>query len=153
MQPSGEPFQLREIWPPGTVIKGDYSIQKKLGGGGFGTVYVAQHRFLGTTHVIKRLHEHFASDPEYVRKFVNEARAVRRLRDCPHVVEVEHMTQSEDGHLILVMEHITGGDLGGLMESRTPRVDEVVEWGRQIALGLQAAHAAGLVHRLSLIHI
>ena len=129
------------------MIKGDYEIRNKLGGGGFGTVYLAQHRFLGTMHVIKRLHEHFASDPEYVRKFVNEARAVRRLKACPNVVEVEHMTQSEDGHLILVMEHIAGGDLAGLMASRQVRVGEAIEYARQIALGLQAAHAAGLVHR------
>ena len=142
-----ESFRVREIWPAGTVIKGDYAIQTKIGSGGFGTVYLAQHRFLGTMHVIKRLHEQFASDPEYVRKFVNEARAVRRLKDCPNVVEVEHMTQSEDGHLILVMEHITGGDLGGLMDARPLRVDEVVEFARQIATGLQAAHASGLVHR------
>src|SRR5271154_2058243 len=104
MQPGDPPFKLREIWPPGTVIKGDYIVEKRLGGGGFGTVYLAQHRFLGTTHVIKRLHEQFASDAEYVNKFIREGRAVRRLKGCPHVVEVEHMTQSEDGHLILVME-------------------------------------------------
>ncbi len=148
VQPSGdEPLQLREIWPAGTLIKGDYAIQNKIGSGGFGTVYLAQHRFLGTTHVIKRLHEQFASDPEYVRKFVNEARAMRRLKDCPNIVEVEHMTQSEDGHLILVMEHIQGGDLGGLIDARPLRVGEVVEFARQIANGLHAAHESGLVHR------
>jgi serine/threonine protein kinase len=95
MHPGDEPLKLREIWPAGTVIKGDYVIEKRLGGGGFGTVYLARHRFLGTTHVIKRLHEQFASDAEYVRKFINEGRAVRRLKACPNIVEVEHMTQSE----------------------------------------------------------
>ena len=147
MHPPAEPFRLREIWPPGTIIKGDYEIKTKLGGGGFGTVYLAQHRFLGTTHVIKRLHEQYASDPDYVRKFVTEARAVSRLKACPNVVEVQHMTQSEDGHLILVMEYIAGGDLAGLMAARQLRVDEVLEYSRQIAFGLDAAHTAGLVHR------
>ena len=147
MYPPAEPFRLREIWPPGTIIKGDYEIRNKLGGGGFGTVYLAQHRFLGTTHVIKRLHEQYASSPDYVRKFVNEARAVSRLKACPNVVEVQHMTQSEDGHLILVMEYISGGDLSGLMAARQLRVDEVIDYSRQIACGLDAAHAAGLVHR------
>jgi serine/threonine protein kinase len=147
VNPSEEPFRVREIWPPGTLIKGDFSIQRKLGGGGFGTVYLAHHRFFNTTHVIKRLHEQYASDAEYVRKFVNEARAVRRLKGCPNVVEVEHMTQSEDGHLILVMEHITGGDLAGLMASRQLTVDEVINYARQIASGLEAAHAANLIHR------
>lgn len=142
-----DPIRIREIWPPGTVIKGDYAIEKKLGGGGFGTVYLARHKFLGTIHVIKRLHEQYACDEEYVRKFVNEGRAVRRLKGCPYICEVEHMTQSEDGHLILVMEHVAGGDLQGLMETRALRVEEVVSFGRQIALGLDAAHQAGLVHR------
>jgi serine/threonine-protein kinase len=142
-----EPIRIREIWPPGTSIKGDYVIEKKLGSGGFGSVYLARHRFLGSIHVIKRLHEQYASDPEYVRKFLNEGRAVRRLKGCPHVVEVEHMTQSEDGHLILVMEFVAGGDLAALMETRTLSVHEVIESGRQIALGLDAAHRAGLIHR------
>lgn len=147
MHPADEPFALREIWPPGTVIKGDYVIGNRLGAGGFGTVYLARSRFFGTTNVIKRLHEQFTSDPEFVRKFVNEGRAIRRLRGCPHIVEVEHMTQSEDGHLILVMEYVPGGDLAALIDSRPCSVDEVIDYARQIALGLQAAHQSGLVHR------
>ena len=147
MHPADEPIRLREIWPPGTLIKGDFVIERRLSAGGFGTVYLARNRFMGTLCVIKRLHEQFASDAEYVRKFVNEGRAIRRLRGCPHIVEVEHMTQSEDGHLILVMEFVSGGDLSAMIESRTLAPDEVVEYSRQIALGLQAAHQAGLVHR------
>ena len=147
MHPADEPIELREIWPPGTLIKGDFVIEKRLGGGGFGTVYLARNRFLGSTNVIKRLHEHFASDPEFVRKFVNEGRAMRRLRGCPHIVDIEQMTQTEDRHLILVMEYVPGGDLADLMDSRKLSTDEVIEYTRQIALGLQAAHQAGLVHR------
>ena len=57
------------------------------------------------------------------------------------------MTQSEDGHLILVMEFVAGGDLAALMDTRPLSIDEVIESGRQIALGLDAAHRAGLIHR------
>lgn len=145
--PGHEPLRIREIWPPGTLIKGDYVVEKKIGSGGFGSVYLARHRFLGSMHVIKRLHEQYASDEEFVRKFMNEGRAVRKLKNCPHVVAVEHMTQSEDGHLILVMEHVAGGDLDALMQARPMTVAEVIESGRQIALGLEAAHRAGLIHR------
>ena len=152
MHPAGdgghdELFGVREVWPPGTIIKGDFSIERKLGGGGFGTVYLAKHRFLGSTHVIKRLHDQYAADENYVRKFFNEGRAVRRLKGCPYIVEVEHMTRSEDGNLILVMEYVSGGDLAGLMKSRTVSVAEAMEFGRHIALGLEAAHKEGLIHR------
>src|SRR5262249_37121168 len=59
----------------------------------------------------------------------------------------EHMTQSEDGHLLLVMEHVSGGDLAALMMARTLSIPEVIEAGRQVAIALLAAHQAGLIHR------
>lgn len=153
MQP-GPPYEnddtlipVREMWPPGTVIRGDYIVDRRLGSGGFGVAYLAHHRFLGTTHVIKRLHDQFASDTEYVHKFRSEARAVRRLKGSPNIVEVEHMTQTEDGHLILVMEYAAGGELGALLKIRHLTLQEVVDFSMQIAAGLQAAHQTGLIHR------
>jgi len=138
----------REIWPPGTIIKGDYEIEKRLGKGGFGTVYLARHRFLQSHHVIKRLHEEYASDDSFVKKFMREGQAIRRLRGCPHIVEVEHMTQTEDGHLILVMEYLAGGDLDVLIKtSGHLSVPQSIDFAVQIAEGLKAAHAMGLIHR------
>jgi serine/threonine protein kinase len=63
-------------------------------------------------------------------------------------VEIYDMTQTEDGYLILVMENMVGGDLESLIR-RTGRfkVEDAVWYGLQIAQGLAAAHAAGLVHR------
>ena len=55
------------------------------------------------------------------------------------------MTHTDDGHLILNMEYVDGGDMEGLMMTRQLTVDEVIDFSRQIALGLQAAHEAGLV--------
>ena len=81
-------------------------------------MYLARNRFLGTTNVIKRLHAQYSSDQEFVRKFVNEGRVMRCLRACPQIVDIEQMTQTEDRHLILVMEYIPGGDLETLMKSR-----------------------------------
>ncbi|BDC50291.1 hypothetical protein F183_A26070 [Bryobacterales bacterium F-183] len=138
---------IREIWPAGTVIRGDYVIDRRLGSGGFGVAYLAHHRFLGTTHVIKRLHDQYASDADYVRKFRDEARTVRRLKGTPNIVEVEHMTQTDDGHLILVMEYAAGGELGALLKLRRLSLAEVIDFSMQIAAGLHAAHQTGLIHR------
>ena len=144
---AAEPIRVREIWPKGTVVKDDYKIEERLGAGGFGTVYLARHRFLATQYVIKRMHQRYAADPDFVDKFVNEGRAIERLKRCPNIVEVKDMTQTADGHLILIMEHVPGGDLAGLMKSRELTIPEVIEAGRQIAVALDAAHKEGLIHR------
>ncbi|HEY3738884.1 MAG TPA: protein kinase [Bryobacteraceae bacterium] len=142
------PFQAREIWPPGTVVDRKYVIHSTLGRGGFGTVYLANHRVLGHQYVIKRLHSQFAEDPKFIDRFVKEAQAIAKLKGCPRIIEVFDMTQTDDGQLVLVMEYMPGGDLGALLESE-PRLSlaRAISYARQIAEALKAAHALGFVHR------
>jgi WD40 repeat protein/tRNA A-37 threonylcarbamoyl transferase component Bud32 len=142
------PFQAREIWPPGTVVDRKYIVHSTIGRGGFGTVYLVNHRVLGHDYVIKRLHSQFAEDPEFINRFVKEAQAIARLKGCPHIVEVFDMTQTDDGQLILVMEHMPGGDLAGLIQ-KVGRftVADAVWYAQQVAQALKAAHAANFVHR------
>ena len=141
-------FTPRDSWPPGTVVKDDYVIESRLGKGGFGTVYKAKHRYLQSEHVIKRLHEEYSSDEEYVRKFIAEGQAIRRLKECPYIVAVEHMTLTSDQYLILIMEFMPGGDLNSLMQERRHfTIAEVAGYTVQIAEGLRAAHAIELIHR------
>lgn len=148
MEPYPQSFTPRESWPPGTVIKDDYVIESRVGKGGFGTVYKAKHRFLQSDHVIKRLHEEYSSDEEYVRKFIAEGQVIRRLKECPYIVAVEHMTLTADQYLILIMEFMPGGDLNKLMqERRFFTIPEVAGYTVQIAEGLRAAHAIDLIHR------
>ena len=130
------------------MVKDDYVIEARLGKGGFGTVYKAKHRYLQSDHVIKRLHEEYSSDEEYVRKFIAEGQVIRRLRDCPYIVTVEHMTLTADQYLILIMEFMSGGDLNKLMQERQHfAVAEVAGYAAQIAEGLRAAHELDLIHR------
>jgi len=142
------PFEARDIWPPGTVIDRKYVIDATLGRGSFGTAYRCHHRVLARTYVIKRLHSQFAENENYVQKFILEARAIEKLRGCPQIVEIYDMTQTEDGHLILVMENMVGGDLEGLIR-RTGnfKIADAVWYALKISEGLAAAHGAGLVHR------
>ena len=142
------PFEAREIWPSGTLVDRKYIVEATLGRGSFGTAYRCHHRVLGRTYVIKRLHSQFAEDEGYVQKFIQEARAIERLRGCPQIVEIYDMTQTEDGKLILVMENMVGGDLESLIRRNGRfKVEDAVWYSIQIAQGLAAAHAAGLVHR------
>ena len=148
MEPYPQPLTPRDSWPPGTVVKDDYVIESRLGKGGFGTVYKAKHRYLQSDHVIKRLHEEYSSDEDYVRKFIAEGQVIRRLRDCPFIVAVEHMTLTADQYLILIMEFMPGGDLCHLMQERPYfTVAEATGFAVQIAEGLRAAHALDLIHR------
>ena len=148
MEPYPQVFTPRDSWPPGTVVKDDYVIESRLGKGGFGTVYKAKHRFLQSDHVIKRLHEEYSSDEDYVRKFIAEGQVIRRLRECPYIVTVEHMTLTADQYLILIMEFMPGGDLNKLMqERRFFTIAEVAGYAAQIAEGLRAAHSIDLIHR------
>jgi len=141
-------FQAREIWPPGTVVDRKYIIRSTLGRGGFGTVYLANHRVLGHDYVIKRLHSQFAEDPQFIDRFVKEAQTIARLKGCRQIVEVFDVTQTEDGQLILVMEYMPGGDLASLIEKEGRlSVPDTIWYAQQIAEGLKAAHAAGFVHR------
>ncbi|HEY3740997.1 MAG TPA: protein kinase [Bryobacteraceae bacterium] len=142
------PFEAHEIWPPGTVVDRKYIVRSTLGRGGFGTVYLVNHRVLDQHYVIKRLHSQFAENKQFIDRFVKEAQAVAKLKGCPQVVEVFDMTQTEDSQLILVMEYMPGGDLAGLIE-RHGRINvwDALSYARQIGWALRAAHTAGLVHR------
>ena len=141
-------FQAREIWPSGTTVDRKYVVQSTLGRGGFGTVYLAKHRVLGHDYVIKRLHSQFAEDPEFINKFVKEAQAIARLKGCPQIVEVFDMTQTEDHQLILVMEYMSGGDLGDLIKRQGRlSIEDALWYALQTAEALKAAHALGFVHR------
>ena len=83
-----------------------------------------------------------------MRKFIREGQAIRRLNACPNIVKVEHMTQTEDGYLILVMEFVDGGDLDTLINQQGALgIPEAMDIALQMAQGLKAAHDAGLIHR------
>jgi formylglycine-generating enzyme required for sulfatase activity len=143
---SAKTFTVREVWPQGTVIREDYVIVERLGAGTFSTAYLARHQYLKSLHVLKRLHEQYASDPQYVELLVSESILVRRLIACPHIARLEDLTRLSDGHVVLFVEYADGGDLVQWLGQGPRKPDEVMEAGRQIALGLAAAHGAGLVH-------
>lgn len=124
---------------------GHFEIIEWLGAGAMGTVYRAFDPRLDREVAIKILPEAFSRDPDRLRRFELEARAVARLAH-PHIVAL-YDVGTHDGAPFIVMEMLDGETLRGKMLGRPFPARKVVEYGIQIASGLAAAHEHGLVHR------
>ena len=128
----------------GTKI-GPYEIQGPLGAGGMGEVYRARDSRLERTVAVKILPSSFASDPDRLRRFEQEARSVAALNH-PNILSV-HDIGTHNGTPYMVCELLEGETLrerlqGGLLSSR-----KAIEYATQIAQGLAAAHEKGITHR------
>ena len=124
---------------------GPYQIVAKLGEGGMGEVYRARDTRLSRDVAIKVLPETFANDPERRERFEREAQAIAALSH-PNILAV-HDTGTHDGQIYLVMELLQGETLRDRVKSGALAPRKATEIGVQIARGLAAAHAKGLVHR------
>jgi TolB-like protein/Tfp pilus assembly protein PilF len=124
---------------------GPYEIVAPLGVGGMGEVYRARDTRLGRDVAIKVLPAEFADDPERLRRFEQEARAVGALSH-PNVLAV-YDVGTHEAIPYLVTELLEGESLGERLSGGAMPVRRVVETAFQIAQGLAAAHEKGIVHR------
>lgn len=127
---------------------GPYRVERKLGAGGMGEVLLARDELLERWVAVKVLLPHVANLPGVRERFRQEARAMARLRH-PHVVGV-HSFGEHEGQPYLAMEHVPGEPLHRVVARRGGPplpVDEAIAVLDQIARGVSAIHAAGLVHR------
>ena len=115
---------------------GPYEIVSLLGTGGMGEVYRARDTRLGRDVAIKVLPEAFAADPDRVRRFEQEARAIAALNH-PHICQIHDV-----GPGYLVLEYVEGTPLQGPLAA-----EEAVRLALQIATALEAAHRHGILHR------
>jgi len=129
---------------PGSRL-GPYEIVAAVGAGGMGEVYRARDARLGRNVAIKVLPAEFASDPERLRRFEQEAKAVAAL-DHPNILAV-HDVGTHEGVPYLVTELLEGESLRERLGSGALPVRKAVEVASQIAQGLAAAHEKGIVHR------
>jgi hypothetical protein len=131
----------------GTVLLGRYRLLAKLGAGGMGTVYLGEHTSIGKKFAIKVLGSEFAHRSDLVKRFLREAQAASMISQ-PNVVEISDFGDTPDGSVFFVMEYLDGEDLGAMLrrEGRLPwpRVRHLIV---QVCHALEAAHAAGIVHR------
>jgi serine/threonine protein kinase len=125
---------------------GPYRLKRLLGRGGMGEVYEADHTVKEWTVAVKLMSDQFSKDPVFRERMKREARIAGRLQE-PHVVPI-HDYGEIDGKMFMEMRLIEGTDLDSLLKRfgplTPPRAVAIIS---QIAAALDAAHAAGVMHR------
>lgn len=131
----------------GRTLAGRYQVEGVLGRGTMGVVYSCRHLVLERSVAIKVLKPDMAQEEEVLQRFMIEAKAASSI-GSKHIVDILDFGRLADGSSYLVMEQLRGQTLGDLL-SASPLLPApiVLSIARQIAEGLEAAHAAGVVHR------
>ncbi len=131
----------------GTLLGGKYRITRKLGSGGIGTVYAAEHANLGHEVAIKVLRGAAASDASEIARLRREAYIQTRI-EHPAIAKVHDLDQMPDGSIYVVMDRLIGKPLSDRLSVETILpAQECVPYFRDVCAGLAAAHAIGAVHR------
>lgn len=126
---------------------GNYAVLEKLGEGGMGEVYLAEHTLIGKRAAIKVLRPEFSQNREVVQRFFNEAKATTSI-DHPGILDIFDFGYGADGSAFIVMEYLQGETLGERIQrhGRLP-VSDAIRIVRQAASALSAAHHRGITHR------
>jgi serine/threonine-protein kinase len=130
---------------------GNYQIKSKLGEGGMGSVYLAEHPLIGKQVALKVLHQEFASNRDVVARFFTEAKSVNDIQH-PNIVDiVDYGELHIDGGtemVYFIMEFLDGDSLANLIRQHAPLPPErALSIAMQIADALGASHQNGVVHR------
>jgi len=129
----------------GTTI-GNYLIQKRLGTGAMGTVYLATHQKIGKRLAIKILAGHLADDRGMVERFMLEARAIGQL-EHPNIIEMFDYGTLEDGRLYYTMEYLQGETLSSRIKRGQVTLGEIKQVLQQVCDALEVVHRNGIIHR------
>ncbi len=131
----------------GRVLSERYRIVRKIGEGGMGCVYQAQHALIEKKIALKVLFMDLTRRADIVARFLQEAKSASRIGH-ENVIDISDFGQSPEGLVYIAMEYLDGQDLG-----KTLRSERTMEWARarpilmQITKALRAAHEHGIIHR------
>jgi serine/threonine protein kinase len=129
---------------PGNEFAG-YRVERTVGRGGMGVVYLAEHERLKRKVALKVLAPELASDERFRSRFIRESELAASL-DEPNVLPVYDAGEHE-GSLYIAMRYVVGTDLRGLIDESPLSLDDALTVVDGVAKALDAAHAKGLVHR------
>jgi len=141
-------FQAEQVWQGKgkSLVLGNYLLLDKIGQGGMGAVYKAEHRRMHRIVAIKMLPAALTKDQAAIARFEREVTAAAKLRH-PNIVAADDADEANGVHF-LVMECVEGSDLAARVKKNGPfPVEQAVNYIVQAARGLEFAHKKGVVHR------
>ncbi|HZI89085.1 MAG TPA: serine/threonine-protein kinase, partial [Candidatus Polarisedimenticolia bacterium] len=124
---------------------GPYKIDREIGRGGMGVIFLAHDTRLGRTVALKALPDDVASDPDRLQRFEREARVLASLSH-PNIAAIYGLEEA-DHRKYLALEHVEGETLADRIARGALPLPEALDLCIQIAQGMEAAHDAGIVHR------
>jgi eukaryotic-like serine/threonine-protein kinase len=130
----------------GNVIDGRYEIQARVGEGGMGVVYKARQISIDRVIALKVLNPQMATDPTWVQRFYNEAKACSRLQH-PNTIRMFDFGQTSDGRLFMTMEFLDGQSLRAALQNGPLAPQRVAKILIQCCASLAEAHSIGIIHR------
>jgi serine/threonine protein kinase len=132
---------------PGVMVAGRFVLQRRIGEGGMGVVWAAEHAVTHRVVALKMLKPERAGDPLLRQRFVREARAASAVRH-PNIIEVRDVIELDDQAPAIVMDLLEGESLGArLSREGALRLDALAPIMVQVLSAVGTAHAAGVVHR------
>ncbi len=131
----------------GAVIAERYHVLEKLGEGGMGQVYLAEHVKMGRKSAVKVMHPSMVQNTDALGRFNREAANASRI-DHPNVAAIYDFGETPDGLVYLAMQYVEGETLTHILQATGALPPQrAAEIARQAAEGLYAAHGLGIVHR------
>jgi serine/threonine protein kinase len=130
----------------GATISGRYKVEKMLGEGGMGAVYLVQHTAMRKRFALKVLNSQTAQMPEMVARFEREAMAAAHV-EHPNITVAVDFGKTDDGALYLVLEYLEGHRLRDALAGGPLDIPRALHIARQIASALERSHELGIVHR------